>query len=105
MTGVQTCALPISSWIRRRVNRESLEKYITDAEINFPTLCYDFNDEYEYAANIIGRAIDDFLLGEEDSFGYDDENYDEIFEVVKSMCLDWFSDRLLNAYRQTCSEK
>jgi len=46
------------SWLKRRVNPESMKKYITTAEINFPTLCDDFGDEFEYADNVIRWAVD-----------------------------------------------
>ena len=90
-------------WVRRRANKETLQKYITDAEMYFPTLCDDFTDEFEYADNVIRYGIDDFLTTNEDMFL--DELYDDVFETLRVMCKDWFGDYLMNIYKQTCQEE
>lgn len=91
------------SWLKRRVNPESMKKYITTAEINFPTLCDDFGDEFEYADNVIRWAVDDFLTSNEDS--YLDEMYDEIHDLIVDWCKGWFGEYLFEIYRNTCPEE
>ena len=58
----------VSNSIKRRANRQTLEKYITDGEINYPTLCDDFGDEFEYADNVISYAVGQFMTIDEDIF-------------------------------------
>ncbi len=91
------------SWLKRRVNPESMKNYITTAEINFPTLCDDFGDEFEYADNVIRWAVDDFLTSNEDS--YLDEMYDEIHDLIVDWCKGWFGEYLFEIYRNTCPEE
>ena len=73
---------------------ENMKNYISDGEINFPTLCDDFGDEFEYADSVIKWAVDDFLTSNEDVFL--DEIYDEVHEIVVDKCKDWFGEYLLN---------
>lgn len=89
-------------WIKRRLTYDSMEKFINDGEINFPTLCDDFDDEYEYADGVIKWAVDDFLTSNEDAFM--DEMYDELHEIVVDKCRDWFGDYLIEIYINTCNE-
>ena len=90
-------------WVKRRVTYENMKNYISDGEINFPTLCDDFGDEFEYADSVIKWAVDDFLTSNEDVFL--DEIYDEVHEIVVDKCKDWFGEYLLNIYRDTCTEE
>ena len=90
-------------WVKRRVTYENMKNYISDGEINFPTLCDDFGDEFEYADSVIKWAVDDFLTSNEDAFL--DEIYDEVHEIVVDKCKDWFGEYLLNIYRDTCTEE
>lgn len=92
----------IPNWFKRRFNVESMEEYITKAEINHPMLCDDFNDGFEYADNIITDAVRDFMTTDEDIF--DDERYDEWEERLIEMCKEKFGERLFEVYRTTCQE-
>ncbi len=92
----------IPNWFKRRFNAESMEEYITKAEINHPMLCDDFNDGFEYADNIITDAVRDFMTTDEDIF--DDERYDEWEERLIEMCKEKFGERLFEVYRTTCQE-
>ena len=91
------------NWVKRRANKESMKKYITNAEINFPTLCDDFNDEFEFADGIINYAVDEFMTIDEDMFL--DDKFDEVNEIITGMCEEWFSEYLFDIYRTTCSEE
>ena len=90
-------------WFRRRANKENMKKFITDGEINYPTLCDDFGDEFDYADNVIEYAISNFLTIDEDLF--ESENYDDIHDSLVEMCKDWFGEYLFEVYRNTCSEE
>jgi hypothetical protein len=93
----------IPTWFKRRFNAANMEKHITNGEINYPTLCDDFGDEFEYADNVIRWAVDDFLTSNEDS--YLDEMYDEIHDLVVDWCKGWFGEYLFEIYRNTCPEE
>ena len=92
----------IPNWFKRRFNAASMEEYITNAEINHPMLCDDFNDEFEYADNIISDAVRDFMTTDEDIF--EDERYEEWEERLIDMCKEKFGERLFDVYRTTCQE-
>jgi hypothetical protein len=90
-------------WFRRRANKETMRKFITDGEINYPTLCDDFGDEFDYADNVIRYAVDEFLTIDEDLF--ESEDYDDIHDTLTEMCKDWYGEYLFEIYRNTCSEE
>jgi len=89
-------------WVKRRLNKETLKEYINDAEMEYPTLCSDFHYEYEYMDAVINDAASYFLSTQEEMF--DDDRYEEINEIVTSMCYDWFGDELKEIYKMTCEE-
>ena len=91
------------NWVKRRANKESMRQYITDAEINYPTLCDDFGDEFEYADNVIDYAVDKFMTTDEEMFL--DDKFDEVNEIIVDMCKQWFGEYLFDIYRTTCSEE
>lgn len=91
------------NWVKRRANKETLKKYISDAEMDFPTLCDDFKDEFEYAHNVIRYAVDYFLTTQEEMFL--DEIYDDVNDIVVDMCKEWFGEYLFEIYRNTCPEE
>ena len=41
--------------LKRRVTKESFMKYILETQEEFPDLCGDYGDEYEYSGNIIAQ--------------------------------------------------
>jgi len=90
-------------WFRRRANKETMTKFIMDGEINYPTLCDDFGDEFDYADNVIRYAVDEFLTIDEDLF--ESEDYDDIHDTLTEMCKDWYGEYLFEIYRSTCSEE
>ena len=91
------------NWVKRRANKESMKEYITDGEINYPTLCDDFGDEFEFADNVINYAVDKFMTTDEDMFL--DDKFDEVNEIIVDMCKEWFGEYLFDIYRTTCSEE
>jgi len=91
------------NWVKRRANKESMKEYITDGEINYPTLCDDFGDEFEFADNVINYAVDKFMTTDEDMFL--DDKFDEVNEIIVDMCKEWYGEYLFDIYRTTCSEE
>jgi hypothetical protein len=89
-------------WVKRRINKDILGEYVREAEMQFPLLCEDFGDEFEYSDNVIRWAVDDFLTTREDMFL--DDLYDEVSETIKVMCKDWFEDYLKEIFINTCVE-
>jgi len=100
--GIKESTIPIS--IRRRADGETLKKYITMGEIEYPTLCEDFGDEFEYADTVIDYAIDEFLSQINDNI-YDEDYYSDVMDYFRGLCRDMFGEYLRDIYRTTCSEE
>jgi hypothetical protein len=94
----------VSSTIKRRANKQSLEKYISDGEINYPTLCDDFEDGYDYADAVIDYAIYK-LIDEFDEDIYDKDYYDDVMDYLRNFCRDEFGQYLIDIYKETCTEE
>lgn len=90
--------------LKRRLNTNNFERFIFKAEMDFPQLCYDFRDEFDYADAVIGRAADDFLMEDESFFDSLGESYDDIHEYVVDFAKEHFGDYLLEVYQSTCEE-
>jgi hypothetical protein len=90
-------------WVKRRLNKETLEEYIDEAMQNYPTLCDDFKNDELYMDEVINDAVSYFLTTHEDMV--DDERYDEIDEMVTDMCYNYFGDWLKEVYIMTCSNR
>ena len=86
--------------IRRRANEETLKKFISLGEINFPTLCDDFDDAYDYADAVIDYAIDEFGGGVIE----DEDYYSDVMDYLRALCRDLFFDNLIDVYNRTCEE-
>lgn len=91
------------NWVKRRANKESMRKYIQDAEIEFPTLCDDFGDEFQYADNVIMYGVNYFLTTHDEMF--EDEDYDDYYDILFNLCKDWFGEQLFEVFRQTCQNE
>jgi hypothetical protein len=94
----------IPNTLKRRANQQTLKKYITDGEINYPTLCDDFEDAYEYADAVIDYAIDK-LLEEFDEDIYEEDYYSDVMDYLRKLCRDEFGDYLIDIYEMTCPEE
>ena len=94
----------VSSTIKRRANQQTLEKYITKGEINYPTLCDDFEDEYEYADAVIDYAIVKFL-GEFDEDIEEEDYYSDVMDYLRNVCREEFGEYLIDIYKTTCTEQ
>ena len=66
--------------LKRRVTKESFMKYILETQEEFPDLCGDYGDEYEYSGNIIAMAIEHFFAVNEDYFT--ENSYEEFIDRI-----------------------
>jgi hypothetical protein len=100
-------ASAFSRFLLRRSNEENLEKYITAGELAYPTLCEDFEDEYDYADAVIRYTLDK-LIGEfeslEEIIDYDNEQDINTIDNFINLCRDLFGDYLTDVYMSICSE-
>ena len=93
--------IPLS--IKRRANEETLKQYISMGEINYPTLCDNFMDEYEYAESVIDYAIDEFIENINDEM-YDEDYYSDVMDYLRNLCRNLFGQYLIDIYKTTCEE-
>lgn len=92
-----------SKWLKRRLNRETLEKSINDAIVNNKTICDDYYDEFEYADQVINTAVDNYLLVLNiEDFG---EEYDDLYNTVIDFCKEEFGQELFEQYYETCGDE
>ena len=96
--------LAAMNWVKRRSNKETMKDFITQGEINLPTMCDDFEDAYEYADAVIEYAIDE-LLEEFDEDLSDKDYYSDVMDLLLKLCRDEFGDYLINIYKTTCLEE
>jgi hypothetical protein len=88
--------------LKRRVNKESFERYILETQAEWPTLCDDFVDEYEYSDNIIAMSIEHFFTVNEDDFT--EGSYEEFIDIIFIMCRKWYGDDLIETYLSACGD-
>lgn len=88
--------------LKRRITQESFEKYILDMVVDFPDLCRDYEDEYEYSDSIIAMAIEHFFAVNEDYF--DEGSYEEFIDRIFLLARNWYGDYLMEYYMRTCQE-
>jgi hypothetical protein len=93
----------IPNTLKRRVNSTTLQNYITNGEINYPTLCDDFEDGYEYADKVIDYAIDEFIF-EIDKNVDEEDYYSDVMDYLRNICRNEFGEELIRIYNETCIE-
>ena len=98
---IRESILPAS--IKRRTSKEILEPHINNGIINYPTLCDDFDDPYEYSDNVIDYAVDEILYEIDDDIE-DKEYYSDALDFLRKRCRDLFEWRLVEDYHFTCVE-
>lgn len=91
-------------WLRRRLTRNNMEKFIIKGELAFPQLCDDFADMYDYAQRVIDYACDEFFRENTSDFNEFHDTYHKLWEIIYDQCVEWFSDYLFDIYIQTCNE-
>jgi hypothetical protein len=95
----------IPNTVKRRANSKILQDYITKGEINYPTLCDDFEDGYEYADKVIDYAMDEFIYEIEENLSEEEDYYsDEVEDYLRTLCRNEFGQELIDIYNTTCIE-
>jgi hypothetical protein len=89
--------------LKRRVTKESFMKYILETQKEFPDLCGDFVDEYEYSDSIIAMSIEHFFAVNEDYFT--ENSYEEFVDRIFIMCRNWYGDDLMEYYLTACGDE
>jgi hypothetical protein len=93
--------------IKRRFNREYLTEFIEEAiedEDGYEP-CSEFGDGYEYADEIIRKAINNFLYSLSSEIELTQENFEETEEILVDLSKDWFEDSLMESFEQNCSDE
>lgn len=90
----------IPTWIKRRLDKETLSKYVYDSILNFPNPCDEFQDDFHYVNIVIRWAVEDFLLSDE-SYEWGDD-YDSVYDEVRQYVEDLYSPILTKKYREMC---
>jgi hypothetical protein len=91
---------PIS--IKRRFNFETMRKHVFDAGFTFPNPCDDFINEFDYADNVISKALDNFLTVDESFWVFLSDNIENIYPSLFDKTKYWFGEHLFEMYRNTC---
>jgi len=87
-------------WFKRRANPESLQFFIDRFVADELNPCDDYEDEFEYAQNVIDSAVSSFLTIDEKFFSSPD--YDHYHDMLVDMGKEWFAEKLFDDYRNTC---
>jgi hypothetical protein len=93
--------LPAS--IKRRNSKEMLKPYIDNGIINYPTLCDDFDNPYDFMDNVIDYAVDELLYEIDDNIEEKDY-YSDALDFLRKRCRDLFGKELIKDYIFTCIE-
>ena len=70
----------------------------------YPTLCQDFYDGFEYADSVIDYALDQFLYEIDDNIDNKDY-YSDVMDYLRNVCQSIFGQYLIDIYKTTCSEE
>ena len=93
--------------LRRRFNNKTMQDFIYHAETEFSDPCNQFDNEFEYADAVIGKAVTDFFFQEEleDYFHSADWPVIKTENLMITMCKEWFGDGLMGTYLQSCEQE
>lgn len=92
--------------IKRRFNREYLTEFIEEAieDEDAYEPCSEFNDGYEYADEVIRKAINNFLYSLSGEIELTPESFEETEEILVDLSKDWFEDSLMEGFEENCSD-
>lgn len=93
--------------IKRRFNQEYLTEFIEEAiedEDGYEP-CSEFGDGYEYADEVIRKAINNFLYSLSSEIELTQESFEETEEILVDLSKDWFYDSLMEGFEQNCSDE
>lgn len=88
--------------VKRRI--PLLSDFVENAKREYPSLCDDFADPYDYADAVIEHAVDE-LLENLDSDIWDDDSYPDVRDEITNICRNRFGALLLADYKFTCDEE
>ena len=92
--------------IKRRFNQEYLSEFIEEViedEDEYEP-CSEFGDGYEYADEVIRKAINNFLYSLASEIEFTHESFEEAEEILVDLSKDWFEDSLMEGFEQNCSD-
>ena len=92
--------------IKRRFNREYLTEFIEGAieDEDAYEPCSEYDDGYEYADEVIRKAINNFLYSLASEIELTRESFEETEEILVDLSKDWFEDSLMESFEQNCSD-
>ena len=92
--------------IKRRFNREYLTEFIEGAieDEDAYEPCSEYDDGYEYADEVIRKAINNFLYYLAGEIELTPESFEETEEILVDLSKDWFEDSLMESFEQNCSD-
>ena len=92
--------------IKRRFNREYLTEFIEGAieDEDAYEPCSEYDDGYEYADEVIRKAINNFLYSLASEIELTPESFEETEEILVDLSKDWFEDSLMESFEQNCSD-
>ena len=88
-------------WLKRRLNAGALKEYIDEAVQleNFS----DYDDQFEYADNVIMHAVNNFLTIDEDFFN--NESYDEWTERLTDLAKEEYGEELFELFLSNTNDE
>jgi hypothetical protein len=92
--------------IKRRFNQEYLTEFIEEAieDEDAYEPCSEFNDGYEYADEVIRKAINNFLYSLAGEIELTSESFEETEEILVDLSKNWFEDSLIEGFEENCSD-
>ena len=92
--------------IKRRFSREYLTEFIEGAieDEDAYEPCSEYDDGYEYADEVIRKAINNFLYSLASEIELTPESFEETEEILVDLSKDWFEDSLMESFEQNCSD-
>ena len=92
--------------IKRRFNREYLTEFIEGAieDEDAYEPCSEYDDGYEYADEVIRKAINNFLYSLASEIELTPESFEETEEILVDLSKDWFEDSLMESFEENCSD-
>ena len=92
----------LTNWVRRRISKEFLQDLIYQGELEYPTLCSDFYDEYEYADKVIEWVVDELLSQFPSSDYFNEPDYTDVKDFLIKTLRNLFGEYLVRTWVDTC---
>ena len=92
--------------IKRRFSREYLTEFIEGAieDEDAYEPCSEYDDGYEYADEVIRKAINNFLYSLASEIELTPESFEETEEILVDLSKDWFEDSLMESFEENCTD-